>query len=53
MVDTMFSVLVQQAHFAAPDRNVFVQRSGGDRRHRHAMDAESGEPKVKVGDANW
>lgn len=52
-VDTKFSVLIHQAHFGSPDKNLFVQHFGGDCRHCHVMDAESGEPKVKAGDANW
>lgn len=52
-VDTKFFVLIHQAHFGSPDKNHFVQHFGGDCRHCHAMDAESGEPKVKAGSANW
>lgn len=51
--DTKFSVLVHQAHFGTPDKNVFMQHFGGDCRHCHAMNAETGEPKVKAGEVNW
>jgi len=52
-VDTPFSVLIHQAHFGSPDKNVFIQRFGGDCRACHAMDAETGKARVKEGDINW
>lgn len=52
-VDTPFSVLIHQAHFGSPDRNVFIQRFGGDCRACHVMDATTGKAKLKEGDNNW
>lgn len=52
-VETKFSVLVHQVHFGSPEKNVFIQRFGGDCRHCHAMDGETGVPALKQGDANW
>jgi len=52
-VDTPFSVLIHQAHFGSPDKNVFIQRFGGDCRACHVMDATTGKATLKEGDANW
>ena len=51
--ETKFRVLTHRAHFASPDKNVFVQRFGGDCRHCHVMDGTTGEPALKQGEANW
>lgn len=51
--DAKFSVLVHQAHFAKTDTNVFIQHFSGDCRHCHVMNAATGVPNVKEGDANW
>lgn len=48
--DTPFSVVIHKAHFGTPDKNVFVQRFGGDCRACHVMDATTGEAKLKEGD---
>ncbi len=51
--DTKFSVLIHQAHFGSPDKNIFIERFGGDCRHCHAVDGGTGEAALKQGDANW
>jgi len=51
--DTKFSVLVHQAHFGSPEKNIFIERFGGDCRHCHAVDGETGEAALKQGDPNW
>lgn len=51
--DTPFSVLIHKAHFGTPDKNVFVQRFGGDCRACHVMDAATGKAKLKEGEINW
>ena len=50
---TKSSVLAHQAHFGTPEKNIFIERFGGDCRHCHAVDGETGEAALKQGDANW
>ena len=52
-VETPFSVLIHQAHFGSPEKNIFIERFGGDCRHCHALNGETGEAALKQGDANW
>lgn len=42
---------IHPAHFAADSK--FMSEFGGDCRHCHSMDADSGEAAVKSGDKNW
>lgn len=51
--DTPLSVLIHKAHFGTPDKNVFIQRFGGDCRNCHIMDGATGKASLKQGDANW
>lgn len=51
--DTPFGALIHKAHFGTPDKNVFVQRFGGDCLACHAMSETTGEATLKGGDINW
>lgn len=47
------SEVSHMAHYRDPENSAFVQEFGGDCRHCHALDAETGAVSVKSGAKNW
>ena len=47
------SEVAHMSHYRDPAENRFVQEFGGDCRHCHVMDADTGEVDVKSGPKNW
>lgn len=47
------SEVSHMSHYREPATNRFVQDYGGECRHCHVMDAETGAVKVKSGPKNW
>jgi cytochrome c553 len=50
---TYLSELAHIFHYENPGENRFIQVFGGDCLHCHALDAKTGEVKVKSGAKNW
>ncbi|NHA16159.1 hypothetical protein [Thioalkalivibrio sp. XN279] len=49
----LLSEVAHMSHYREPAENKFVQEFGGDCRHCHVMDGETGEAGVKSGPKNW
>jgi hypothetical protein len=49
----LLSEIAHMAHYRNPAENRFVQDYGGECRHCHVMDGESGTVGVKSGPKNW
>jgi hypothetical protein len=49
----LLSEVAHMSHYRDPAENKFVQEFGGDCRHCHVMDADTGEAGVKSSPKNW
>ena len=48
-----FAQTIHKTHFGKPDENMFVTTFGGDCRHCHQPNAETGDVTLKAGPKNW